>query len=146
MNRHRSAPQESVAVATAASRGAATRLLGALASALALSLVLALLSAAVARADVPDTRFSIADTNLVASPDGGFAYVVWLRDGANSPIPNVTVVLDFTGAPGIQLCATQDTDQDGKLLVTSDISGSRTFYVGSRRRSSGTVSVARRSP
>ena len=138
MDRHPHAP---VAVATATSRAAAQRLIGALAVALLLSLVLALATAAVAHADVPDVRFSIADSNLVASPDGGFPYTVWLRDGTNTPIPNAIVVLDFANAPGIQLCASQDPDHDGRLLATSDVSGKATFVVKAGGSSSGRVSV-----
>ena len=141
MFRHRSAPHESVAVATAASRVAAQRLLPALAAALAIALLLALLSAAVAHADVPDVYNSIADTNLVASPDGGFNYVVWLRDANNTPIVNVYVILDFTGAPGIQLCSSQDSDHDGKLIVVSDGAGRATFNVKAGGTSNGTVTV-----
>jgi hypothetical protein len=118
-----------VARATAASRAAAQRLLSALASALALSLLLALFFAAIARADVPDVRFCVADSNLVASPDGGFGYTVLLRDNTNSPIPNATVVLDFTSAPGILVCGSQDQDHDGRLLGTTNSSGSVTFTV-----------------
>ena len=141
MFRHRSAPQESVAVATAASRVSAQRLLTSLATALATSLLLALLSAAVAHADVPDVYYSIADTNLVTSPDGGFSYVVWLRDANNTPITNVYVILDFTGAPGVQLCSSQDTDHDGKLIVVSDGAGRATFNVKAGGRSNGTATV-----
>jgi hypothetical protein len=126
---HSVAPESSVAVATASSRAAAHRLLGALGTALLLSLLLALVGAAIARADVPSAAYSIADTNLVASPDGGFSYVVWLRDAANQPIPGATVVLDFTNAAGIQLCGSQDTDHDGRLLATTDVSGKATFQV-----------------
>jgi len=139
--RHRSAPHQPVAVATVASRASAHRLLTALASALATSLLLALLSAAVAHADVPDVYYSIADTNLVSSPDGGFSYVVWLRDANNMPITNVYVILDFTEAPGIQLCASQDSDHDGKLIVVSDGSGRATFNVKAGGTSNGRVSV-----
>jgi len=139
--RHRSAPHESVAVATAASRASAQRLLTALATALAIALLLALLSAAVAHADVPDVYYSIADTNLVASPDGGFNYVVWLRDANNTPITNVYVILDFTGAPGIQICSSQDSDHDGKLIVVSDGAGRATFNVKAGGTSNGTVTV-----
>jgi len=139
--RHRTAPQESVAVATAASRASAHRLLSALATALAASLLLALLSAAVAHADVPDAYNSIADTTVVASPDGGFSYVVWLRDGNNMPITNVYVILDFTGAPGIQLCSSQDSDHDGKLIVVSDGQGRATFNVKAGGTSNGTATV-----
>jgi hypothetical protein len=141
VHRHRSAPQESVAVATAASRDAAHRLLIALLCACALSLLLALATAAVAHADVPDVYNSIADTNLVASPDGGFSYVVWLRDASNMPITNVYVILDFTGAPGIQLCSSQDSDHDGKLVVVSDGTGRATFTVKAGGTSNGTVTV-----
>jgi hypothetical protein len=139
--RQRTAPHESVAVATAASRASAHRLLSALATALATSLLLALLSAAVAHADVPDVYNSIADTSLVASPDGGFSYVVWLRDGSNMPIVNVYVILDFTEAPGIQLCASQDSDHDGKLIVVTDGQGRATFNVKAGGASTGRVSV-----
>ena len=141
MFRHRSAPQESVAAATAASRAGAHRLLMALAAALAISLLLALLSAAVAHADVPDVYNSIADTTLVASPDGGFTYVVWLRDVNNTPITNVYVVLDFAEAPGIHLCPSQDSDNDGKLVVVSDGTGRATFTVKAGGATTGRVSV-----
>jgi hypothetical protein len=142
VHRNRSvAPESSVAAATASSRAAAHRLLGALASALLLSLVLALASAAIARADVPSAAYSIADTNLVASPDGGFSYVVWLRDSADQPLPGATVVLDFTNAAGIQLCGSQDTDHDGRLLATTDISGKATFQVKAGGSTTGRATV-----
>lgn len=143
MNPHRPiAPEDRpVAIATAASRVAAQRLLGALAAALALSLLMALLFAAVARADVPDLRYCVADSNLVASPDGGFAYIVLLRDNTNTPIANGTVVLDFTNAPGISVCGTQDQDRDGRLLGTTNSAGSVTFYIKAGGTSSGRVSV-----
>ena len=131
----------SVAVATADSRSAAHRMLNALGLALALSLALALGVAALAHADVPDVRYCTADTNLVASPDGGFAYTVILRDNANAPIANGTVVLDFTNAPGIVLCTEQDTDHDGRLLGTTNASGSVTFYVKAGGASTGRVRV-----
>ena len=83
MSRQPSAPhQESVAVATAASRSQAHKLVVALLCAMAFSLLLALATAAVANAGVPSAAYSIADTTLVASPDGGFDYTVWLRDSA----------------------------------------------------------------
>jgi len=134
-------PHAGVAVATADSRAAAQRLLGALGLALALSLGLALGMAALAHADVPDTRFCTADTCLVASPDGGFAYTVVLRDNSNAPIANGTVVLDFTNAPGIVLCNEQDADHDGRLLGTTNASGSVTFYVKAGGVSTGRVRV-----
>ena len=130
-----------IAEATAASRASAHKLIVALLCATALSLLLALATAAVAHADVPDTRFSVADTNLVASPDGGFDYTVLLRDATNSPIVNATVVLDFTGAPGILLCASQDPDHDGKLIQTTDGAGRAIFRVKAGGESNGTVSV-----
>ena len=142
MSRHQSAPhQESVAAATAASRASAHKLIVALLCATALSLLLALATAAVANAGVPSAAFSIADTTLVASPDGGFDYTVWLRDASNMPIANATIVLDFTTAPGIQLCPTQDTDHDGKLLLTSDELGHATFHVKAGGSSTGVVTV-----
>jgi hypothetical protein len=130
-----------VAVATVDSRAAAQRLLGALGLALLLSLGLALGVAALAHADVPDARFCIADTNLVASPDGGFAYTVLLRDNANAPIANGTVVLDFTNAPGIVLCNEQDPDHDGRLIGVTNGAGSVTFYVKAGGQSTGRVRV-----
>lgn len=141
MGPHRPTSERPIADATAASRASASRLLGALAVAVLASLLLALASAAIAHADVPDASFSIADTNLVASPDGGFAYVVWLRDHANSPITNAIVVLDFNGAAGITLCASQDPDGDGRLLATTDVSGKATFQVKAGGSSSGLVTV-----
>lgn len=133
--------QESVAVATAPSRTSAHKLIVALLCATALSLLLALATAAVANAGVPSAAFSIADTTLVASPDGGFDYTVWLRDSSNMPITNATIVLDFTGAPGIELCASQDTDLDGKLLLVSDDLGHATFHVKAGGTSNGLVTV-----
>jgi hypothetical protein len=130
-----------VALATAASRAAAHRLLQSLATALALSLLLALLFAAVARAGVPDTRYCVADSNLVASPDGGFAYTVLVRDNSDAPIANATIVLDFTGSPGILLCGSQDTDHDDKLIGTTNASGSVTFFVKAGGTSTGRVWV-----
>ena len=130
-----------VAVATVDSRSAAHRLLNALGLALFLSLALALGVAALAHADVPDVRYCVADTNLVASPDGGFAYTVLLRDNANAPIANGTVVLDFTNAPGLVLCSEQDTDRDGRLLGTTNASGSVTFYVKAGGVSTGRVRI-----
>jgi hypothetical protein len=97
--------------------------------------------AALAHADVPDARYCTADTCLVASPDGGFAYTVVLRDNANAPIANGTVVLDFTNAPGIVLCNEQDADHDGRLLGTTNASGSVTFYVKAGGVSTGLVRV-----
>ena len=134
-------PVVRVAVATVDSRSAAHRLFGALVLSLVLSLALALGVAALAHADVPDVRYCVADTNLVASPDGGFAYTVLLRDNANAPIANGTVVLDFTSAPGIVLCTEQDTDHDGRLLGTTNASGSVTFYVKAGGASTGRVRV-----
>jgi hypothetical protein len=143
VNPNRSVAQDDrpVLVATAASRAAAQRLLGALASALAISLLMALLFAAVARADVPDVRYCVADSELVASPDGGFAYTVLLRDNTNVPIANSTVVIDFTNATGITLCGTQDPDHDGRLLGTTNSSGSVTFYIKAGGTSGGRVTV-----
>ena len=132
---------ESVAVATAASRASASRLMGALAAALLVSLALALATAAIAHADVPDSRFSIVDTCLVASPDGAFDYTVWLRDGSNMPIVGVPVVLDFNSAAGITLCGSQDTDNDGRLVVVSDVSGKAVFHVKAGGASNGRVAV-----
>ncbi len=130
-----------VAVATAGSRAAAHKLITALALAIALSLLMALSLAAVARADVPDVRFCVADTNLVASPDGGFGYTVLLRDNANAPIVGGTVVLDFTEAVGITLCNEQDSDHDGRILGATNSAGSVTFYVKAGGVSSGRVRV-----
>jgi hypothetical protein len=131
----------SALVAAADSRSAAHSMLHALGLALALSLALALGVAALAHADVPDVRYCVADTNLAASPDGGFAYTVLLRDNANAPIANGTVVLDFTNAPGIVLCNEQDTDHDGRLLGTTNAAGSVTFYVKAGGTSTGRVRI-----
>jgi hypothetical protein len=133
--------QHSVAVATAASRVAAQRLFRALGTAVFLSLLLAVLSAAIARADVPDAANCVADSNMVASPDGGFAYTVLVRDNSNYPIAGATVVLDFTSAPGIHLCGSQDTDLDGRLIGTSDANGSATFYIKGGGLTTGRVAV-----
>ena len=141
MSRNQSAPERPIAVATAASRNSAHRLIVALLCATALSLLLALATAAVAHAGVPDAGYSNADPNLVASPDGGFDYVVVLRDANNAPLVNVNVVLDFTGAPGILLCASQDSDHDGKLILATDVAGRAIFHVKAGGSSSGTVSV-----
>ena len=116
-------------------------MLVALLCATALSLLLALATAAVANAGVPSAAFSLADTTLVASPDGGFDYTVWLRDASNMPIANATIVLDFTGAPGIELCPSQDTDLDGKLIMVSDDLGHATFRVKAGGSSTGIVTV-----
>jgi hypothetical protein len=131
----------SVAIETAASRIAAQKLLGALGLAVTLSLALALAFAAIAHADVPDVRNCIADSNLVASPDGGFAYTVYLRDNANAPVVGATVVLDFNTASGIFLCSVQDPEHDGRLIGTSNSSGAVTFYVKAGGVSTGRVSV-----
>lgn len=141
MSRHHSPQQESVAVATAQSRTSAHKLIVALLCATALSLLLALATAAVANAGVPNASYSIADTNLVASPDGGFDYTVWLRDSSNMPIANATIVLDFTTAPGIVLCPSQDTDRDGKLLLVSDELGHAVFHVRAGGSSNGVVTI-----
>jgi hypothetical protein len=138
---HRATPPKPVAVATAASRASAHKLIVALLCATALSLLLALATAAVAQAGVPDAGYSTADPNLVASPDGGFDYVVVLRDANNAPLVNVNVVLDFTGAPGILLCASQDPDHDGRLIQATDVAGRAIFRVKAGGVSNGTVSV-----
>jgi len=117
------------------------KIVAALALALFLSLTLAFAGAFVAHADVPDPRNCVADSNLVASPGGGFAYTVLLRDAANQPLPGATVVLDFTTAPGIVLCADQDVDHDGRIFATTNAIGSATFYVKAGGNSSGRVTV-----
>ncbi|MEP7028720.1 MAG: hypothetical protein ABI960_09015 [Candidatus Eisenbacteria bacterium] len=130
-----------VAVATAGARVVAQKMLTALALAIALSLLLALSLAAVARADVPDVRFCVADTSLVASPDGSFGYTVLLRNNTNAPIVGGTVVLDFTEATGIVLCNEQDPDHDGRILGTTNGAGSVTFHVKAGGASTGRVRV-----
>jgi hypothetical protein len=126
---------------TARSREAASKIALALGLAVVISLALAVSMAAIARADVPDTRFCTADSDLVASPGGGFAYVVTLRDNANAPVANATVVLDFTSAPGVTLCTDQDADSDRRLLMLTNVAGVATFYVKAGGSTAGYVTV-----
>jgi len=130
-----------VSNSTSASRKAASKIAGALGLAVVLSLALALGVAAIARADVPDTRFCTADSDLVASPGGGFPYVVSLRDGANAPVANSTVVLDFTTAPGVSLCSDQDADADRRILMLTNGAGIATFYVKAGGATAGYVTI-----
>ena len=117
------------------------RILVSLALAIALSLALAFVGALAAYADVPDPRNCVADQSMVGSPGGGFAYTVLLRDGANQPISGGTVVLDFTGAVGVILCADQDPDNDRRILGTTNAFGSKTFYVKAGGNTTGAVLV-----
>jgi len=126
---------------TSASRKAASKIATALGLAVVLSLALALGVAAIARADVPDTRYCSADSDLVASPGGGFAYVVSLRDGANAPVANAIAVLDFTTAPGVALCSDQDPDADRRILLLTNGLGIATFYVKAGGATAGYVIV-----
>ena len=130
-----------VSASTSRSRKAASKIAAALGLAVVLSLALALGVAAIARADVPDTRFCTADSDLVASPGGGFPYVVVLRDGANAPVANATVVLDFTSAPGVLLCSDQDPDADRRILMLTNALGIATFYVKAGGPTAGYVTV-----
>jgi len=130
-----------VSTSTTASRKAASKIAGALGLAVVLSLALALGVAAIARADVPDTRFCTADSDLVASPGGGFAYVVSLRDGTNAPVAGATAVLDFTTAPGVALCSDQDPDSDRRILGVTNGLGIATFYVKAGGATTGYVTV-----
>lgn len=130
-----------IAESTAASRQAASKIARALGLAVVLSLALALGVAAIARADVPDTRFCNADSDLVASPGGGFPYVVSLHDNANVPVANATVVLDFTSAPGVVLCTDQDSDADRRILMLTNALGLATFYVKAGGSTAGYVTV-----
>ncbi len=126
---------------TAASRRAAGNIALALGLAVVISLAFALGVAAVARADVPSARYCFADSTLVLSPGGGFAYTVHLRDDTNAPVPNATVVLDFTNAPGVSLCSDQDTDNDRRLLGLSNGAGVATFWVKGGGATTGLVTV-----
>jgi len=126
---------------TAASRRAAGNIALALGLAVVLSLAFALGVAAVARADVPSPLFCTADSTLVLSPGGGFAFVVHLRDNTNTPVPNGTVVLDFTNAPGVVLCSDQDPDNDRRILGLSNGAGIATFWVKGGGTTAGTVAV-----
>jgi hypothetical protein len=130
-----------VSASTSASRKALSKIASALGLAVVLSLALALGVAAIARADVPDTRFCTADSDLVASPGGGFPYVVNLRDAAGAPVPNATVVLDFTTAPGVNLCSDQDADADRRLLMLTNAAGVATFYVKAGGTTAGYVTI-----
>jgi len=126
---------------TAASRRAAGNIALALGLAVVLSLAFALGVAAVARADVPSVRFCTADSTLVLSPGGGFAYTVHLRDDTNVPVPGATVVLDFTNAIGVTLCSDQDPDNDRRVFGTTNAAGVATFWIKGGGATTGTVTV-----
>jgi hypothetical protein len=106
--------------------------------------VLALLAASSlpAHAGVPDPRNSTADTCLVLSPAGVFAYKVTVKDESAAPVAGVQVVLDFEPAPGMNLCDQSDPDHDRRVVGTTDATGSITFYVRGGGQTTGYVAVS----
>jgi hypothetical protein len=106
--------------------------------------VAALLAASTmpAHAGVPDPRNSTADTCLVISPAGNFPYKVTVRDESAAPVTGVQVVLDFTPAVGMNLCDQSDPDHDRRVVGTTDLTGSFTFYVRGGGQSAGYVVVS----
>lgn len=104
-------------------------------------LVLALGAATLAHAGVPDPRNCVADTCLVVSPAGVFAYTVVVKDESAAPVANVQVVLDFGTAAGVNLCDSSDPDHDRRVIGTTDGSGSVTFHVRGGGQTSGYVVV-----
>ena len=108
------------------------RVARALGIAIALTLGLALagaLFANVVHADVPDPRNCTAEPVLVTAPNGGFAYHVTLRDGANQPISGGVAIIDFNPSPGLLVCDELDPDHDRRLVGTSNAAGLVTFNV-----------------
>jgi hypothetical protein len=106
--------------------------------------VLALLAASSfpAHAGVPDPRNSTADTCLVLSPAGVFAYKVTVKDESAAPVADVQVVLDFGPAPGMNLCDQSDPDHDRRVIGTTDATGSVTFHVRGGGQTAGYVVVS----
>jgi hypothetical protein len=105
-------------------------------------LVLGLGAATLAQAGVPDPRNCIADTCLVVSPAGVFAYTVVVKDESAAPVANVQVVLDFGTAGGVNLCDSSDPDHDRRIIATTDATGSVTFRVRGGGQTSGYVVVS----
>jgi hypothetical protein len=106
--------------------------------------VIALLAASAlpARAGVPDPKNSTADTCMVISPAGVFSYKVTVRDESAAPVSGVQVVLDFTPAPGMNLCDQSDPDHDRRIVGTTDLNGTVTFNVRGGGQTSGFVVVS----
>jgi hypothetical protein len=97
--------------------------------------------AAPAAAGVPDPRNCEADTCLVVSPGGAFAYPVTLRDESMAPLAGATVVLDFGAAPGIALCDSFDPDRDRRVTAVTDAAGRVEFRARGGGQTSGYVLV-----
>ena len=100
--------------------------------AVALSFALAVAGAVfadVVSASAPDPRYCQAPDVLVASPGGGFAYSVQLRDATNQPVPAGMAILDFNSTPGLLLCDEDDPDHDRRVAATSNSAGIVTFRV-----------------
>jgi hypothetical protein len=64
-----------------------------------------------------------------------------LRDSSNLPIPNATVVLDFTTAPGIQLCPSQGHGPRRQAPARRDELGHAVFHVRAGGTSNGVVTI-----
>jgi len=95
-----------------------------------------------AHAGVPDPRNSTADTCMVISPAGAFPYKVTVKDEAAAPVAGVQVVLDFTPATGMNLCDQSDPNHDRRIVGTTDLNGTFTFYVRGGGQSTGYVVVS----
>jgi len=89
---------------------------------LVLPLVLAL-APTPAAAGVPSPANSTVPPCLVACPIGDLAFDVVVRDLANNPVVNSTVVLDFSRCPGAFLCTVPGMSPDPYLVDT----GTRTL-------------------
>ena len=108
----------------------------------ALVFLLALVLAGPARAGIPDPRNCIADTCLVVSPAGLFAYSVTVRDASLAPVDSALVVLDFGTAPGLQLCSVSDPDLDRRVWAMTNSSGQAVFHVRGGGQTTGYVVVS----
>ena len=91
---------------------------------------------------VPDPTTSDCDTCVVISPEGSFVFHIVLRDDANAPVPGATVVVDFNGAVGINLCDASDPDQDGRVSGVTDAGGVLDLFIRGGGSATGTAVVS----
>lgn len=111
-------------------------------AAAAFSILLLAGAAGLASANVPSPTNSTCDTCLVLAPGNSFIYRVIVRDDTNAPVPFAAVSLDFNSVPGVVLCAGQDPDLDGRIVGTTDATGTVDFVVRGGGYSLGFVTVS----